>query len=143
MIMPYMPLSELISESNYIIFGKVNDMKSALKDKDEEFIYTDVKVSIKDSLKGSLKQNDEIKIRIEGGQVGPLGQWVEDQPEFELNEEVLVFLNEEDNYFYVNGLFQGKYTLKGCKLPYEICEKLNKNLNTDYECVAKIIRDFC
>jgi len=141
--MPYMPLSELISESNYIIFGKVNDMKSALKDKDEEFIYTDVKVSIKDSLKGSLKQNDEIKIRIEGGQVGPLGQWVEDQPEFELNEEVLVFLNEEDNYFYVNGLFQGKYTLKGGKLPYEICEKLNKNLNTDYECAAKIIRDFC
>ncbi len=84
---------ELTNGSEYIITGKVTNMKSEWEDKDKGLIYTNVKISIKDSLKGNLKQGDELTIRIGGGRIGFMEMLVEDQPEFKINEEVLVFLN--------------------------------------------------
>ncbi len=67
-----------------------------------------------------IKELDEptVKIRIEGGEFGDMGIWVEDQPEFSVGEHVFVFLSipEEitgDYGFTVFGLFQGKWTVEG------------------------------
>ncbi|MBD3173321.1 hypothetical protein GF326_12725 [Candidatus Bathyarchaeota archaeon] len=67
-----------------------------------------------------LRELDEptVKIRIEGGEFGDMGIWVEDQPEFSVGEHVFVFLSipEEitgDYGFTVFGLFQGKWSVDG------------------------------
>jgi len=66
-----------------------------------------------------LRQVDEpsVKIRIEGGEFGDMGIWVEDQPEFSVGEHVFVFLQipEEikgDYDYEVFGMYQGKWTVE-------------------------------
>ena len=57
-----------------------------------------------------------VRVRIEGGEIGNMGVWVEDQPEFHIGERVFVFLRipeetGEDYDYTVFGCFQGKFTV--------------------------------
>jgi len=142
-------ISNLISGSDNIVTGEVKSLTSdwtvkPSRDNEEGEIHTDVKVSIKDSLKGNLKQNDEIIVRFKGTGLDPYGhveelpisggETVEGEPVFERRgEEVLLFLNKMEDYYVVRGGYRGKYTIENGKLPFKICNPLNKYLNTHYE----------
>ena len=59
-----------------------------------------------------------VRVRIEGGEIGNMGVWVEDQPEFHVGEHVFVFLYkpeevEGDYEFLVYGSVQGKFSVHG------------------------------
>jgi hypothetical protein len=82
-------------------------------------IYTDANVKIVESLKGSL-DNATITVRTLGGTVGQDKQQVENQPSYSANENVLIFLKNDndprtkdigDSHFITTGLMQGKISI--------------------------------
>lgn len=102
-------MEKLIKDSEVIIIGKVLKIESEMgADKN---IWTYVTIECNQYLKGNKK--NEVIIRIPGGEVGDLGQYVSDAPKYEINEEVLNFLSQDINgAYYVNGWEDGKYTHK-------------------------------
>jgi len=123
-------IKKLISMSDNIIIGDVSEVlpsmwntpdgKRAPNDSGEGlFIYTDAKIKIGESLKGSLDK-DTVVIRVLGGIVEPQGQFSEDQPTYQTNEKVLVFLKKDSNpktkdvgieHMTTTGLIQGKISI--------------------------------
>ncbi len=123
-------IKKLISMSDNIIIGDVSEVlpsmwntpdgKRAPNDNREDlFIYTDAKIKIGESLKGSL-DTDTVVVRVLGGSVEPYGQYSEDQPSYKTNEKVLVFLKKDSNprtqdvgigHMTTTGLIQGKISI--------------------------------
>lgn len=102
-------IEKLIKDSEVIIIGKVLKIESEMEiDKN---IWTYVTIECNQYLKGNKK--NEVIVRIPGGEVGDLGQYVSGTPKYEINEEVLNFLSRGINgTYYVNGWEDGKYTHK-------------------------------
>lgn len=120
-------LKKLVSMSDNIIIGDVSNVlpskwntpdgkrPSENNNTPPYIIYTDTNIKIVENLKGSL--NSTIIVRTLGGTVGQDTQNVEDQPSYNINEKVLIFLKKDndprtqdigDDHFITVGLVQGK-----------------------------------
>jgi hypothetical protein len=115
-IMVEIPYEQLWEESDTIVLGTVTGIThhGTLTGT----IYRIVTLSVERFYKNPLDA-ETLFIRVEGGELGPIGVWVEDQPEFSVCERTLVFLaetdqtHEEETVYRVYGLFQGKFTVEG------------------------------
>lgn len=114
-LMLKMSTPELTRQAGVIVRGKVLDMKSEW-DPARRRIWTLVTISVSHSIKGNGPENQDVVVKIPGGEVGDIGQKTEDAPIFTTGEEVLLFLQpeiyREKEVFRVTGKFQGKYTIK-------------------------------
>jgi hypothetical protein len=111
-----MDISDLWCEADVVLIGDVLNITT--HQGEEGFIYRNVVVEVERYNKKPLNQSC-VDVHVLGGVIGDIGQWVEDQPEFEVGETVLVFLthhtaeppyHQEDGYHVVNGS-QGKFTI--------------------------------
>ena len=113
--MPYISIDNLWENSEVAVLGNVTSIQPS----NEGGFYRIVEIKVEESYIQTLNEST-VKIRIEGGEFGGMGYWVEDQPEFELGEKVFVFLRtpEEikgDYEYVVHGLDQGKFSVNGSK----------------------------
>jgi len=105
------PLKATAAQATEIVQGEVISQSSDWNP-GYQTILTDVVVRVDESIKGSLSAGQTITIRIEGGEVGETGIWVEHQPRFLDTEKVLLFLtSEQDGVRAVQSLEQGKFTV--------------------------------
>lgn len=111
--MPYMPFDALWDNADFAVLGNVTSIQLSIVGGFYRIVEIDVEASFFNQWNVST-----VKIRVEGGEFGGLGVWVEDQPEFEVGERVFVFLNTPEaikgDYEYVVYLmFQGKFSVNG------------------------------
>src|SRR3989338_5167717 len=108
-LMVHIPLSRLVQESDAIVIGEVVDKES--RQGPDICISTYVTIQIEQTLKGTLQET--VLVEIPGGKVRDICLMVSDTPEFEKDEQALVFLKQKKPGVYiVRGLFQGKFTIK-------------------------------
>jgi len=115
-LMIEIPYDQLWEESDTVVLGTVTGIThhGTLTG----MIYRIVTLSVESFYKNPL-DSENLFIRVEGGEIGSMGVWVEDQPEFSVGERTLVFLAETDQthegetVYRVYGLFQGKFTVEG------------------------------
>lgn len=100
-------LNELTVSSDDIIVGGVLRKESYWKDSN---IFTNITVSVNSHIKG--RNDNQFVIQIPGGAVGNVHAEVSDVPQFENNEEVVLFLKGNR----IEGWNQGKYTIKDDKI---------------------------
>ena len=105
-----MSLDDLIQGSSLILLGKVVEIKPFYWSTvvDQQTIVCDVVIQPQRVLYGEA--GGSITVRTQGGRIGTIAQVVEDQPEFTLGEEVLVFLHPGEDSFTVTGAMQGKWS---------------------------------
>ena len=108
-------LDKLVKESTDVITGKVVE-KTSHWNKDKTAIVTDVTIKIDKAIKGKAKES--ITLQYPGGAVtesdgSGVGMGRSDTPRFDVDEEVLVFLQkaEESDMFKVTADFQGKFSI--------------------------------
>ncbi|MFQ6040114.1 MAG: FlgD immunoglobulin-like domain containing protein [Candidatus Poribacteria bacterium] len=99
-----MSLENLSREASSIVVGKVLDAQSQWEDGN---IYTYVTVSIELYVKGAGDR--EVTIKVLGGTVGDITEWVSDAPIFQVGEQTLLFLKDDA----VVGRSQGKFAIVG------------------------------
>lgn len=126
-------LDKLVSLSDSVVIAEVVDIlpsrwntqngeKSTVNDGTSHIIYTDVTIKIVEYLKGSLGNTTDNTtiVRTMGGMVGQDKQYVEDQPSYNVNEKVLIFLKNDSDprtvdignkHFVTTGSMQGKITM--------------------------------
>ncbi|MFA9437398.1 MAG: hypothetical protein ACEROO_09830 [Candidatus Bathyarchaeota archaeon] len=85
--MPYISIDNLWEHSEAAVLGNVTSIQPST----EGGFYRIVEIDVEESYIQHLNEST-VKIRIEGGEWGDMGVWVEDQPEFEVGENVFVFL---------------------------------------------------
>ena len=107
-------LEELTDQASHVIVGKVIAKRSSW-DSQKTKIYTDVRISVDEVIKGSLNKR-EIVIRHLGGEIPEedIGMKVSDMSEFNVGEDVLIFIKpgRSKGKYKLVGKTQGKYTLK-------------------------------
>jgi hypothetical protein len=99
-------LGELTEVAESIIIGDVTDIKAEWNP-EHTSIYSDITISVEGYLKGT-GQNKKV-IRVPGGVVGDVGQWVSNAPVFRVGERVALFLKPD---FESPPRLQGKFTIK-------------------------------
>jgi hypothetical protein len=109
------PLDMLWDESEVAVLGNVTSIQLSI----EGGFYRIVEINVEESFIQHLDEST-VKIRVEGGEFGSIGYWVEDQPEFEEGERVFVFLHSPEeikgDYGYVVfGMYQGKFSVDGSR----------------------------
>jgi hypothetical protein len=82
---------ELFASSDTVVVGKVLGIKSQLGTGEGPSIFTVVTVQVEEYQKGGTNAK-EIEFMIPGGTVGDVGMWVEDCPEFQIGEKLLLYL---------------------------------------------------
>src|SRR5215212_6046574 len=82
---------DLIISARAIVTGKVISMESAF-DEQGDRIYTYITIKVKEVLKGNITER-RIVIKEMGGQVGDRGFTVYGNPQFALDEKVLLYLD--------------------------------------------------
>jgi hypothetical protein len=97
----------LVSGADGIVIGDVLSVSSAWNS-DHTHIITTALVHINETMKGDLKTGQVIPIITEGGTVGEITEWVEDQSILMPGSQVGLFLEKESGSDYsIYGLFQG------------------------------------
>ncbi len=125
-LMIRLTVDDLVEKSDAAVLGKVVDIFPARQVDEapwETMIITDVVIEVERYLYGQ-PQSAYIAVMVRGGRVGGTAMWVEDEPEFNLGEEVVLFLSraqseitppdgfEAAEYYRVTGAMQGKL---GCR----------------------------
>jgi len=127
-LMIRLTMDDLIEKSDVVVIGKVVDIFPARRvDIDgssrDWIITTDAVIEVERYLYGQSR-SPYIAVMVQGGRVEQTFVWVEDQPEFNLGEEVALFLNhpqleitppqgfEAADYYMVTGSMQGKFSYK-------------------------------
>jgi len=98
-----MDVSDLWGWADIVLIGDVLNITTHRGGKGS--IYRNVIVGVVRYNKNPLNLS-RVDIHVLGGVIGDIGQWVEDQPEFEMGETVLVFLRhhpEEDPHYQADG----------------------------------------
>ena len=114
-VLEEMSLLQLVSAADLIMTGSVEEINSQWNSGQDQ-INTDVGVSVQQCVKGPW-QPSRVTIRVSGGQVGDIVQSSSVGPQFEVGEEVLVFLEfGEEGTARVVGGFQGKLTFSEHKV---------------------------
>ena len=103
--------AELAQDAKIIVQGEVKSVRSYKGI--NGVIYTRASVVVNDVIKGkNIKKN--ITVEYEGGEVGDVGVFVEDEPTLEKGEQVLLFLTNSfwrKNVYYIVGGVLGKYAI--------------------------------
>lgn len=81
-------------------------------------IYTDVMIAVDDVYKGTIKEND-VRVRLNGGQCGRYNVLVQDNPIIEEGEEVILYLTNDEqpltkvglDHYVIMGGKMGKFNL--------------------------------
>ena len=109
-------ISEMSELAQTIITGHCLSKRTEIDPKDNN-IYTYATFKVNQVLKGDLP-GDSIAVRHPGGRVGDEISIVPGVPDFNLDEEVLLFLSSEDDagYPWVVGLSQGKFHIQKDKI---------------------------
>jgi len=108
-----MSVEELTFKSSKIITGTVTDVRSQWETENgRNLIFTYVILQVETDIKGTGPKI--ITIKVPGGQVGDIAQWVSDTPQFVSGEKVLLFLQGEP--FEVVGGYQGKFIIQDNKV---------------------------
>jgi len=101
---------ELVARSSNIVRGRVTNLRSEWS-LDGTHIYTFVDIRVDESLKRSIPGN-RLTLRLLGGAVGEIAMTVLGTPEFERDEEVLLFLEKNTRSFFPTvGRHEGKLTV--------------------------------
>ena len=114
-------MPNLVKTSDLIVRGSVVKTESRWGslswDPNSRIILTRTTLQISEFYNG-VSDKSEIIIETEGGEIGEVGLLVEDMPQFEPNEEVIVFLGTQDSKGIrrVVNLYNGKYTLSEGKI---------------------------
>ena len=87
-------IKKLSKDSDVILTGKVIAKKS-IWNESKTRIYTRTTVQVDEYLKGNNSEGS-VEIRYPGGEVGEVGELYTHMPRFEDDEEVLVFLKQDD-----------------------------------------------
>ena len=99
-----MSLEDLSREASSIVVGEVADAQSQWEGGN---IYTYVTISVEHYVKGA--GGKEVTIKVPGGTVGDITQFVSDVPSFQIGERTLLFLKDE--FFQIVGWHQGKFAI--------------------------------
>lgn len=99
-------LEELTELSITILIGKVAHIKTEWNP-EHTFIYSHITISAEGYLKGT-GQMEEV-IRVPGGVVGDVGQWVSNAPVFRAGERVVLFLKSASE---ITAGHQGKFRIE-------------------------------
>ncbi len=112
----YVPLSieEMTEAADVILMGTVEEVLHLPAPK----MYRQVTVSVERYLKNPL-ETETVTVVARGVSLGNTTLWVEEEPEFQESERVLLFLRDDpsflfDNpqgFYHVVGLLQGKFTV--------------------------------
>lgn len=114
-LMIKLSLEELVNQADWIVVGTVTSQKSDWNTEHSQ-IHTQVTVAIEEWVKGEPRDN-EIIIKIPGGQVGEVSQMVGGSANFRIGEKVLVFLQtQDDDTISVVGGMQGKLVIENGKV---------------------------
>ncbi len=103
--------AELAKEAKTIVQGEVKGVKSYKGISD--IIYTRATVLVSDVVKGKIAKKN-ITVEYEGGEIGDIGMFVEDEPSLEKGERALLFLTNSfwrKNIYYIVGGVSGKYSI--------------------------------
>jgi hypothetical protein len=104
-------LKALTDASEVVARGKVLSQHSRWTP-DHARIITDVELDLTQVLKGEVAPG-KATVMVQGGVVGDIGQKVEGVPTFEVDEDVVLFLEKRGtSRFVVTGMAQGKFSLK-------------------------------
>lgn len=122
-------VSELTNDAEAVIEGKVTSIKSEWSDNPNAGIVTNVNIEVTDVIKGDLIVREEVVVQTLGGEIleQNIGLQVSDQPEFQVGEEVIIFLKKDQNrnVFRSVSNFQGKMKVVDGKVSYK-----NKKVKT-------------
>lgn len=111
----------LVDDADIILRGTVLEIKPSFwreKGKDvRNIIQTDVVVNVEEIYKSESFNEKSVTVRIDKGKVGKTISKSEGYPDFEIKEEVILFLskddgdlaNPEENYYVLTGMSQGKF----------------------------------
>lgn len=119
---------ELVNDSTLIIYGTVNDILPSFWSNPDfkkgtdvrNIIQTDILVDIKKVYYNKPYDNKTVTVRINKGSIGDVTYTSEGYPDFEVGEEVILFLSEDDSdlsntseeYYVLTGMIQGKFSPK-------------------------------
>ncbi|MHB8084584.1 MAG: hypothetical protein ACYDHZ_02015 [Dehalococcoidia bacterium] len=90
-----MTMEDLTTGADAIIIGTIVEASSDYGS--NHAIYTSVVVDVEEGLKGNIVRGNRIVISIQGGTIGTITDWVEDEPIFTANDagkRVLAFLDK-------------------------------------------------
>lgn len=104
-------LAQLTDKADSIIVGEVLDMTSrwAVNKWGDELIYTDVTVSVTDTIKGIASYI--LTVTVEGGRVGDVELISTHMPRFTKGEKAVLFLKNEDDEVAVYAGIQGRLSI--------------------------------
>lgn len=109
-------LETLIEKSTVVIVGKV-DAKEARWDAGKKGIWTHHEITVSETLKGEHEKSRDVVTR--GGVVGRVGQNVSGAGHFEVGDEYVFFLwEDDDSRLRLTGMVQGAFAVtekKGVK----------------------------
>jgi hypothetical protein len=129
----------LVTDAELIVHGTVTKIECRWGyrewDPGSRLIFTDVTIAPSGLLKGTTDET-EIILETEGGRVGDIGLNVEDMPQFQVGEDVIVFASpaNKSGRHYVPDLYQGKYTLTD-----GIVEELNVPVGQFARQIARLV----
>ncbi len=126
-----MDTPQLANRASRILIGTVTDKVSRWEAQGEgRVIWTIVTLSIEHQIKGIGPET--LTLRVPGGTVDGITEWVSDAPEFEPGERAVLFLQEPG--FPLVGWKQGKFTIRdnkvmGLNLPlYDFVHQIRSHL---------------
>ncbi|MGG4440279.1 hypothetical protein [Brevibacillus fortis] len=156
-LVPRYSIEELAAGSQLIIKGTIVDI-----DKDKwntedgglpeeigvsDSIYKDVSVEIDEVLKGNQEKGDIVVVRMYGGEINNTVIRADYEASFTEDEEVVLFLIEDDslknkegstNYFVTLGNYQGKYEVSDSKSKVFIQGNADKKVSSLEDLLEKI-----
>lgn len=108
--------ADLSGNSSNIIRGQVLSTEARWND-EHTFIFTRVDLKVGTQYLGTLAIESNLIVMTPGGEVGEMGLKVEHAPQFEVGQEVILFLTpQEDGQFRVVAWEQGKFTIEEDKI---------------------------
>jgi hypothetical protein len=109
---PTWSTDQLATFADIVVVARVDELSSGW-DAQSHSLYTYVSVSVERVLKGEVP-GGRLVVKQLGGRLQNIGLHVADQPDFELGESVLLFLEvrPRDATLYTTALWQGKWTLE-------------------------------
>jgi hypothetical protein len=105
----YTSVGKIAKNSSDIIEGRVVNVEQKW-DGNHKFIFTYTTIKIKNIKKGAIKSK-EIIVKEIGGKLDGFTTYADCQPNYSINEDVMVFLQRNGDFYQTYGLNQGKFNI--------------------------------